>query len=73
MSFATAFLGQSGSATVEQRIATHLEVLLQSISPERSVGPKLPHASTIKDQEHCYMPETAIEGSAVRAECVRWL
>ncbi len=44
MSFATAFLGQSGSATVEQRIATHLEVLLQSISPERSVGPKLPHA-----------------------------
>lgn len=43
MSFATAFLGQSGSATIEQRIAKHLEVLLQSISPERFVGRDLPH------------------------------
>ena len=43
MSFATAFLGQSGSATIEQRIAKHLEVLLQSISPERSVGRDLQH------------------------------
>ena len=43
MSFATAFLGQSGSATIEQRIAKHLEVLLQSISPERFVGRDLPY------------------------------
>ena len=43
MSFATAFLGQSESATIEQRVAKHLEVLLQSISPERSVGRDLPH------------------------------
>ena len=43
MSFATAFLGQSESATIEQRVANHLEVLLQSISPERSVGRDLPH------------------------------
>jgi predicted component of type VI protein secretion system len=43
MSFAAAFLGQSASATVEQRIAMHLELLLQSISPERSAGSALPH------------------------------
>ena len=43
MSFAAAFLGQNASATVEHRIAMHLEVLLQSISPERSAGSVLPH------------------------------
>lgn len=43
MSFAAAFLGQSATATVEQKIAMHLEVLLQSISPERLAGPELPH------------------------------
>tara|TARA_B100000768_G_C11080350_1_gene290531 strand:+ start:159 stop:563 length:405 start_codon:yes stop_codon:yes gene_type:complete len=43
MSFAAAFLEQSASATVEQRIAMHLEVLLQSISPERLAGSVLPH------------------------------
>ena len=51
MSFATAFLKQSASATVEQRIAMQIEMLLQSISPERLAGSALSH---VKASNLCF-------------------
>lgn len=51
MSFATAFLRQSASATVEQRIAMQIEMLLQSISPERLAGSALSH---VKASNLCF-------------------
>lgn len=42
MSFATAFLGADEEQTEEDRIGANVEVLLQAVSPEWSVGPEFP-------------------------------
>lgn len=43
MSFASAFLGTPADQGVEERVAAHVDVLLQSVAPEHVVGPQLPN------------------------------